>query len=1583
MFNTDELFELLGELRQHGFDFSTEQYIAVHDLLLTLAAQGHWSRVAKRLRTHLAPILCTSPKEQEIFYDRFDNWLASRLELVAPPINVVEPDKESFQPESDLQTLAKRLRPWRWMLAAATVLLLGIAAAIFLQPEPIVWLTLQGRVFAPDQSPLAGAEALFLDQKATTDSAGHFAFRHLPKDSSAHLSVTHPNPSFAPHQRLIALNRSDTSGLLIQLDSLKFATKPEPVSPQPISQVDEIPQSQLEALVERINRFADQVEADQQPKSALARAYRDHFEMIRVSVTALPLLIFGLWWWWQWRLRRLLLEKHSTANTPEMQRLVVKGGSDELFRGPAFRRTAQQLRRHREVVSSELDAPATVGATIDHGGWFTPVYLGRQVLPEYLVLIDRATFHDQQARRVDELVARLREDGVFVDRYYFDGDPRRCRRDDPQAPLLTLEELANRHPEHRLLIFSDGLGFMHPLTNKPQRWLALFSAWHDRAMLTPEFPNQWGYREIALAGLDFVVLPATQAGLTVLVDTIEKNAPPLTQQNRNDAFPEMLHERPRLYLERHEPEPTVIDQLCRELQAYLGHDGYAWFSACAVYPVPTWDLTIYLGYALQDAAGEKLITEERLLKLARLPWLRFGTMPDWLRLRLIDDLPREQERAIRQALEELLKSVLVQPHEGFVLDIARPAPIFKRRDWRRLLQDFLRATPEHSKIYDYVFLGFMSGRKPSKLAVNVPNLLRRVFYRRGQAMFGLQPATAFSLAVGLALCGWKISSYNLIPPMLVMPRFQIVSEDPQLLSGLLIPNLARSDSAWSYYANSLLQRKNSLRADFSRENTFATTQQLLQSYRSWLADTLARAVGFDSTVFELKAEVTVDSTNSAAENLASLRRAPLCLVIKLHTDELTANTQENEQYVRLLAARAEAALRHSALEASQQPSLSASSAPQPMTAREVSAARFDSVNVLGPEVSNTALRLRSTASTLSIEQAKAMLRDKGYFDSDWNDSGKGIKHQYRPLAHQGQQLVLDYTTGLTWQQSGSAQYIKYYDAEQYVRNLNKQRFAGNSDWRLPTLEEAMSLMEPTRSSDSLYIDPVFDNKLWWIWTADKNSVGVMWGVRFYGGGCDAGSLDNYGVRAVRSGVAISAQQDTVILATTQTNDQREINDQPTKAAQSQQSGYAHFASKNYTRAIASYDSALNIFRNVGDRMNEAVVLDNLGQAHFASADYRHAIAYYDSALIIFRRIGARKNESVLLGNLGQVYFALANYRLAIAIYDSALAISQTIGDRQSEGVLLRNLGDAYHSLGSYEQAITFYNKALIISREIGDPKNESDLRANLQEAYFRLGVESDQSSSLSSNLFYSNRYAVVIGINQYANTRWPSLKNARNDAEGVANLMKALGFIVYKLFDSQATRLNIISLLEDNLAPKLQKDDAVLFYFAGHSVTRSLGGRSWGYIAPSDATDKAASLISLDEIETLSLKMETAKHQLFIMDCSFGGILSNFRGIPLDTSNPNYLQEASKRKARKVLSAADANQVASDGGPDGHSLFTGYLIKGIEGKADLNADGWITFSELTYYLLPIARQKKQTPVHGILPGDEQGEFLFQALPRKK
>jgi WD40 repeat protein len=142
-----------------GFGCGPREQLAVRELVLRLIAGGEKRADPAQWKTLIGPLVCGDPDQQREFYDRFDEWIASRTVSPPPP----PPPPES---------------PRRWIaLAAATLLVCGLfgggawyksrnrpKTVAVVQPlssepatPPVPTNQLQGTVRAPDGHPLGNA----------------------------------------------------------------------------------------------------------------------------------------------------------------------------------------------------------------------------------------------------------------------------------------------------------------------------------------------------------------------------------------------------------------------------------------------------------------------------------------------------------------------------------------------------------------------------------------------------------------------------------------------------------------------------------------------------------------------------------------------------------------------------------------------------------------------------------------------------------------------------------------------------------------------------------------------------------------------------------------------------------------------------------------------------------------------------------------------------------------------------------------------------------------------------------------------------------------------------------------------------------------------------------------------------------------------------------------------------------------------------------------------------------------------------------------------------------------------------------
>jgi hypothetical protein len=127
---------------------------------------------------------------------------------------------------------------------------------------------------------------------------------------------------------------------------------------------------------------------------------------------------------------------------------------------------------------------------------------------------------------------------------------------------------------------------------------------------------------------------------------------------------------------------------------------------------------------------------------------------------------------------------------------------------------------------------------------------------------------------------------------------------------------------------------------------------------------------------------------------------------------------------------------------------------------------------------------------------KSMLAKYDFFETSINFSGSFDNY----FIDNNDGTVTDMATMLMWEKSGTYRSIDYDRANAYIKLLKRERFAGYSDWRLPTLEELVSLLEKGEQK-GVHIDPVFDNKQIRCWTVDQcdpnyNSQSGAWIVSF-------------------------------------------------------------------------------------------------------------------------------------------------------------------------------------------------------------------------------------------------------------------------------------------------------------------------------------------------------------------------------------------------------------------------------------------------------------------------------------------------------
>ncbi|MDY7033883.1 MAG: SUMF1/EgtB/PvdO family nonheme iron enzyme [Thermodesulfobacteriota bacterium] len=250
------------------------------------------------------------------------------------------------------------------------------------------------------------------------------------------------------------------------------------------------------------------------------------------------------------------------------------------------------------------------------------------------------------------------------------------------------------------------------------------------------------------------------------------------------------------------------------------------------------------------------------------------------------------------------------------------------------------------------------------------------------------------------------------------------------------------------------------------------------------------------------------------------------------------------------------------------------------------------------------------------------------------------------------------------------------------------------------------------------------------------------------------------------------------------------------------------------------------------------------------------------------------------------------------------------------------------------------------------------------------------SQSGQSFYLYKDYHSLVIGVGNY--DKWPNLPNAGKDTREVSRFFKRIGFHVTLVTDptSQELKNSFNTFVQKSCQ---ETDRGIVIYYTGNGETQTLvDGTKLGWIIPrncpllrQDPQEFTRMAISTKTIEGYVSQIRS-RHVIIFFDTSFSGETFSIEPPMLET-----IGKYSVLPVRQYIIAGGENEPVPD-----KSVFKRFLLKGLQGDADVIKDSYITGSELGVYLSKqVVRNTRgrQHPQYGKIgcPDAECGDFIFK------
>ena len=357
---------------------------------------------------------------------------------------------------------------------------------------------------------------------------------------------------------------------------------------------------------------------------------------------ALGLLFLGIaisYEMYKWQQKKFVLNERSIKPPPNVYQIKIHHPDLKLLKHKSFFKSIIDLRLRQPTETQELQIEKSIEKTINNAGFPSLHYQYTDQQPEYLALIDVRNRNNHLAEWYAQQLKEYQKQDVFIRVFYYKTDPRICWHPDNPRKRITIEEVHHKHPDHTLIIYSDGDFFVNILTGYIKPFAEFYGNWPNSWLLTDIPRARWGDREeelkkvFKIAEDDLGKVPMNKDKDTILAGTKDS----ITSIDITQTFKE------------------GSTNLISKLKSYLGPFHFQWLCACAIYPELYWGLTIEIGGILSDRFNKNLLTTKSVERLVRLSWFQNGSIPNSVSEQLLLELDDSVKNIVTNKIVEILE----------------------------------------------------------------------------------------------------------------------------------------------------------------------------------------------------------------------------------------------------------------------------------------------------------------------------------------------------------------------------------------------------------------------------------------------------------------------------------------------------------------------------------------------------------------------------------------------------------------------------------------------------------------------------------------------------------------------------------------------------------------------------------------------------------------------------------------------------------------------------------------------------------------------------------------------------------------